>query len=322
MSRLVSLLKPSKTGKWTQGAARAWLDSHHIEFMSFVQTTYDHYSIPDAIEKFYNEDPFLGVEKTLDFNTPNRIKIKILKQLLQKLEFGQILFLGQQQSGKTVMMFVVAHWYHQMGRKVAWLGPPAELPSWVSLKTIDYYQIPAEWVIIYDEGAVRHSHRDAMTKESREFFQNLPTISHNDQILLFSSQSSRITDVMNTILFQMLISKRMTGAQLKTERPIIKDLSDWIPQTTDKEITYIKMETDPFIQFTVSVPLPIWWQKEFSKLYRRFNSDEEAIEYARQLFEIMEGQPDIIRRIAKELKRMRFDRSENFWRDTLGVENS
>jgi len=320
MNRLVNLLKPAKTGKWTKGAAQTWLDAHSVEFMSFIQGTYDFYAVPDAVKKFYNEDPFLGVEKTLDYITPNRIKIKIMKHLLQDLEFGQILFLGQQQSGKTVMMFVVAKWYHEMGRKVAWLGPPANLPDWVSLKTIDYYSVPADWVIIYDEGAVRHSHRNAMTKESREFFQNLPTISHNDQILLYSSQSSRITDVMNTILFQMLICKRMTGAQLKTERTIIKDLADWIPQTVNKAITYVRMETDPFIQFTVLIPLPLWWEKEFSKLYRKFDREEDAINYARQLFEIMEGQPDVIRRIQKELKRMRFERSNDYWADVLNIE--
>jgi len=321
MTNLIRMLKPNNEGyRWTKGAARIWLQQHYIDFMSFIEHTYTFESIKDAYNKYYHSDPHLGVQKTIDHMTPNDIKKRVLKQMLQHLEFGQILFLGQQQSGKTVMMFVVAHWYHQMGRKVAWLGPPADLPSWVELSTIDYYSIPPGWVIIFDEGAVRHSHRSAMTRENREFFEALPTISHNDQILLYSSQSSRITDVMNTILYQGLICKRMTSVQLHTERSAIQDLSDWIPRTTDKTLTYVRWETEPFLQFTVKVPLPEWWVKGYSKLYRKFDDEETAIAYARQLYELLEGQPDIVKRIQKELKRMRFDRSQEYWGEILGIQ--
>lgn len=96
MTNLIRLMKPHREGmKWTQGAAQFWLREHYIDFMSFLESNYTFESIKDAKEKYFTKDPYLGVQKTIDFMTANNIKERVLKYMLSKLEFGQILFLFQ-----------------------------------------------------------------------------------------------------------------------------------------------------------------------------------------------------------------------------------
>ncbi|KYK38499.1 MAG: hypothetical protein AYK18_07065 [Theionarchaea archaeon DG-70] len=322
MNELIEIMKPQFTGRPTVSSAQHWLDTHGMEFDKFLQEVYTEEGIQDAVRKFYIEDPFLGIEKTIDHCTPNFIKIEFLKQQLLSLDFGmQILFLGQPQSGKTALMFTLAEWLYRGGRPVAWLGPPAVLPDFISKVTVDIDEIEPGYVILCDEGAVKFGHREAMTKDNREFFKKLPTISHQDDTLLFyCTQSLKLTDTYAKHLYQVLFCKRMTSAQIKGERSIIKELSEWIPNpTAPKGLTYVRFEIDPHIQFTIEISLPSWWDKRYSKPYRKLEEDA-AISYARQLLALYGDRDNPLRLIQRELKAMRVNKPLDYWRETLGIE--
>ncbi len=313
------LLSANLQGKVrTVNDARMWLSSHQIEFDRFLEDTFTHESQADAFRRFFIEDPFLGVQKTINHCLDNGIKIEILKELLSRLKFGQCLFIGQQQSGKTALMFILAEWLSNMGKNVAWLGAPAKLPSFIKIATADYYEIPENCVIILDEGAVRFSQRNSMTSESKEFFSNIPIISHKDQILFLSAQSLALTDVYSTHLFIAMFIKSMTQPQILAERSIVKEIREWIPFTNDKTVTYVRWVIHPALNFTVRIQLPNWWDSELSKPYSILNQvDAEA--YARQLWEKWSGQPDVIKRITQELKRKGHNKSQLEWKKFFGV---
>lgn len=320
MSR-IELLNPNPQGKirWTEEAARLWLRQHNIEFKAFIQDHYTYESLRDAYEKYYFKEPYLGVDKTLDHSTPNFTKILILKELLFNTKFGQFLFLGAQQSGKTALMFIISEWLHNIGRKIAWLGPPANLPEFVDISTADYYEIPQEYVLIVDEGALRFGQRDAMSKESKEFFQNIPIISHKKQILLFSSQSLALTDVYTTHLVKAMFLKMMTEAQIYGERSLVKTVSEWVPHTFEKDLTYIRWEGPKPLNFTVRIPLPPWWNSDFSTPYAKLE-EGDAVKYAAELFAKWSGEPDCLKRISIELQRKGFKKPIQWWKEKLEVE--
>lgn len=326
MENAIEFLQPltrSQPGhKNTVGSARQWLIEHDIEFKRFLEDNYTFDSYRDAVDKFFNEDPFLGVQMTVNHVTPNYIKIDALKYLLSRIEFGDIVFIGYYQTGKTAMMFIFAKWLKDLGREVTWFGPPRDLPSWIDHSTVDPYDILTGAVVIFDEVSVRQFCRNAMSKENRQTFENLGTVSHQDQLWLKATQSLRLTDVMNTLLYQMIVAKTMTPAQLLGERSLINDfrLTEWIPFTSNKSMTFIRHENIPNIQFTVEIPLPGWWKSDYSKLFKKIESRDEAERYIRQLFEILRTQGDCLQQIQRELRRMRYIVSEDELCQILGIQ--
>ncbi|MBU7045056.1 MAG: hypothetical protein HXS54_01355 [Theionarchaea archaeon] len=321
MSDLAWLLNPNLEGReWTHSAAQQWLSDHEIEFRSLLEDEYSFYSLKDAKRKLFDEDPFLGVQKTMNFITPNDTKIEILKEIINSFEFGDIIFIGYYQTGKTAMMFRFAKWLKEDGRKIAWFGPPRDLPDWVDDTTMDPLSIPTGWVIIYDEASVREFCRNAMTKENRRTFENYGTKSHQSQLWLKATQTARQTDVMNVLLPRMFVIKTMTPEQVEMEREIIKDLTDWIPFTPDKSLTYIKNLYIPRVQFTARIPLLTEWKPEYSKLFKKFETREEIEKYVRDLFAILQNQEDCLQRIQIELRRMRVEKSQDEICQIVGIQ--
>lgn len=303
----ISFLMPFQEGKKnTENAARIWLLEHGIEFRRFIEDTYSNDSLPDAKTKFFDEDPFLGVQMTHSHSLPNFMKINALKCLLKGIKYGDILFLGFYQTGKTVTMFQFAKWLSELGREVVWFGPPRNLPDFVNRSTVDLYDIKVGEVVIYDEAGVKQFSRNAMTRESREAFENIGTVSHQSQLWLKAVQSASLTDKMNIRLPQMIVAKTMTPAQLEHEREYIKKLRDWIPFTMKKSLTFIANQYIPHVKFLVDIPLPDWWQDEFSILYRMLETREEAMEYAQQLLYVFGTNQDGLKKIQTELRRLRF----------------
>lgn len=321
MTTATDLLRPDfGFGTPTYSSYQEWLLLHDIEFHRFLQHNFSETAQEDAIKKFFWKDPRLGVEKTIDYSTPNDIKVEALKDLLATVKFGEFLFIGANQTGKTALMFTIGEWLYERGRAVAWLGAPALLPEYISLSTIDYYEIPKKYAVIFDEGGVRQSHRRAMSSENIDFSLNLPTISHKKQIVLFGTQLTSIADKFNTLLHQGLFCKSMTEPQKDAERAFIRKYGDWIPTTPDKSITYVRWEQPPPLNLTVKLPLPNWWNDDFSTPYDKFDTDEEALKYADELFIKWMDFPNCIKKIALEMKRKGYNQPETFWCERFGVE--
>jgi len=317
----IKYFKPFARGKKvTRGAAQKWLLDHDIELQRYLDKTYSHDSKAEAFQKYFWEDPFLGVEKTLDHMVKNHIKIKLLKKILYSMDFGIILFIGYWQTGKTVAMFQFAKWLKDNGRKITWHGPPRNLPEFVDRSTMDANSIPVGDVVISDEASVREYARDAMTSSSRNMGRTLGTLSHQRQLWLKGTQTTAQTDKYNVQLPRMVVAKTMTAGQLRHERDFIKDLSDWIPRTSDKRVTFIHNEHNPRLNMTVNIELPEWWEKKYSFFFEKFEKREDALEYARNLWEIYQGDPDAIKKIQYELNLMRYPIPENELCRELGIE--
>lgn len=231
-----------------------------------------------------------NIMKTEEDFPDNKTRLEFLTNKVAK-EGSGILILGAKRAGKTSFMHTLAYMLHKQGRPCWWYGIPAKVPPFFEGSSVKADKFPENCTIFCDEASIVHAARHR-NETSQDFIRNLMTEAHRGRSVVFSTQSSAISDVNILRAVDIMIFKSPSLFQFETERKgfyIDQQLLNYMPTSPEKYL-YV----DNLNIFEGKTELPKWWTEEYSKPYAHFRDKGEKARFIFSLIKDKVKTKDII----------------------------
>lgn len=288
-----------------------WLDEHMEMVDRYLRDRFHPKDYDGLLEMIFSKQYAKHAMKAIyDYFTDNKTKINAVTHYIgsgSKI----IIVVGMRGGGKTCgVHYILRQVADFTDRPIYFCGHPQPVDERFFYEQ-DIFDTPEGSINVIDEGALIANSRESSSASNIGLSTVLPTLRHVDKTLIVITQNSASLDLNFMRYSDALLLKRFSLKQDITERENFygSDVFFFRP----KKIEEVYFSCDNFDTKYVHGVHPAW-NDDLSKAFRKFESDEEALEYADKLHEQYYDKTTIrnlcrVRGFVKEIK---------FWTERYG----